>query len=114
LCRGGEDLGTGWEPSIPLSSVEREILKREMDLRLYNVKYENFERNIKRFGYTGRLTDTTLTEIKDSIHLEVDDLKDRNAITHFYYQDDHTFDHGNYATRHLLCMGFLLCAHKDT
>lgn len=48
------------------------------------------------------------------IKLSSDDLPDRNSITHYYYQAEHCFDHGNYNTQVILCLGFLLCAHKNS
>lgn len=67
LCTSVEDTGAPWEPSTPVSALERDIIDREVQLRLCNVKFEIFERTIKRFGYTGKLTDATLTEIKNEI-----------------------------------------------
>jgi hypothetical protein len=47
--------------------------------------FEVFERNVKRFGYTGRLTDNLLKDIAEDIKLEFDEVKDRNTLPHFYW-----------------------------
>jgi hypothetical protein len=67
LCGPAIEAGEGWEPTIPLSAIERIVVEREMELKLCMVKYEVYERAIKRYGWTGRLTDATLSEIKDDI-----------------------------------------------
>jgi hypothetical protein len=99
LCQTPENAsGIDWEPNDPLSSVASIVVDREKHLKLFTVRFDAFERNIKRFGYTGRLTDTTLAEIQKDIHLKVDEIRDNNSITHFYWQSEHAFDHGNYNT----------------
>ena len=114
MCGPAEDMEDAWAPAIPLSELERSVLDRELQLGLHRVRFEEFERAIMRYGYTGRLTDQMLTEIKGDIHLQAEDLTNRNAITHFYFQDEHAFDHGNYLPHKILLLGFLLCKHKDT
>ena len=74
-----------------------------------NVDYRDFERCLKRFGYTGRLTDNLLTEIQDDIHLRAGELRDNTSATHYYYQADHAFEKGNYDTQKLLVLGLLMC-----
>ncbi len=73
------------------------------------VKFEDYERAVKRFGYTGRLNDDLLTEIGQDINLKPKDLLDADALAHYYYQSEHCFDHGNYDTAEVLHLGFLLC-----
>ena len=80
-----------------------------MKLKLGHVSYEAYERGVKRYGYTGRLTDQTLREVKTELHLNPEELRDRDSLTHFYYQSEQAFDHGNYHTQQLLVLGFLLC-----
>jgi hypothetical protein len=48
-------------------------LNRELKLKLSGVSYESFESAVKRFGYTGTLTDNTLVETSPS-GVEVKDL----------------------------------------
>lgn len=97
-----------------MSQKERKIIDRELKMHLYTVRYDTFERAVKRYGYTGRLTDTMFLEVQDIIRVSVDDLKDRNSITHFYFQNNFGFDHGNYDTQKVLLIGFLHCVHLNT
>ena len=114
LCGPMEEAGEPWTPTIPLSDLERTLIDRELQLGLSACNFDTFERCIKRFGYTGRVTDTTLEEVRSEIHVKTEDLTNRNEITHFYFQDDRVFDHGNYNPDKLLVLGFLLCKHKST
>jgi hypothetical protein len=84
LC-GGLNLLDTWEPAIPLSEVERKIVDRELKLRLHQVRFDSFEFAIKRYGYTGELTDSIFAEISEEINLNHKELTDRNSIIHFYY-----------------------------
>lgn len=51
---GGADL---WSPTVKVSAVEREVLNRELSLGLACCQFQFFEFALKRYGYTGRLTD---------------------------------------------------------
>lgn len=64
MCGPSDDLGgIEWEPKDTLSAVARTVIDREIQLKLSTVRFDIFERSIKRFGYTGSVTDTTLAEI---------------------------------------------------
>ena len=86
-------------------------MNREQKLGLNKISYDTFEAGVKRYGYTGTLTDSTLVETSPS-GVDAKDLQDRNSITHFYYQADHAFKNGNYEAQVLLLLGFLLAVHK--
>jgi hypothetical protein len=109
LCGKPFDTSLRFDPSIHLSALERNVSKIEEKVGLWGVKYDAFEAAITRYGYTGRLTDTTLAEIKDEINLNVDVLSDPLNEIHFYYQADVGFEKGNYETNKILLLGFLMC-----
>jgi len=87
-----------WEPAFPLSLVERKVVDREVKMHLHSVRYDVFERCIKRYGYTGRITDRVFDEVADEVKIHNEELKDRNNVIHYYFQNDVVFDHGNYDT----------------
>ena len=58
LCGTPLSLLEKFEPAFPLSEKERKITDREAKMRLHTVRYETFERAMKRYGYTGRITDS--------------------------------------------------------
>ena len=113
MCGGGGAGLPEWEPNFPVSAVERKVVDRELKIKLEGVAFDTFEYAIKRYGYIGQVTDTSLSEVSDMINLRADDLPDRNSVVHYYYQAEHGFDHGNYKTQVILVLGFLLCAHKS-
>lgn len=78
------------------------------------MRFETYENAIKRYGYTGRINDQILNEVASEIHLNPKDLTDRATVSHFYYQADHSFNHGNYDSQKILLLGLLLCGHRDT
>jgi hypothetical protein len=69
MCGPAEVSSADWEPKAAMSGVENEVIHREMELKLCQVFFDVFERNVKRFGYTGRLTDNLLHDIADDIKL---------------------------------------------
>ena len=94
--------------------MEHIVLHREKKMQLNTVKYENFERSVQRFGYVGKLTDSTLKEISEEIRIsDMKDIHDRNEYPYFYYHSQKVFDHGNYDSRRLLMMGFVLTSHPN-
>lgn len=69
---------------------------------------------IKRYGYLGRLQDNLLMEVSNLIKIKnFDKVQDTNQIMHYYYQGEHCFHQGNYDTKKILLLGFLLAKHKD-
>ena len=65
-----------WQPEIAISHLERTIVDRELRLGLHSLKYEDFERSIVKYGYTGRLTDTIIEEIAGELNLDSQALTD--------------------------------------
>ena len=43
--------------------MEKIIAEREMSLNLHTMKFEDYERIVKRYGYTGKVTETIIEEI---------------------------------------------------
>ena len=78
--------GNNWQPEHPVSPTERTIIDRELRLGLYSIRYEDFERAIVKYGYTGRLTDQIFEHIAPDINMEVGSLTDKQSAFHYYYQ----------------------------
>jgi len=56
------------------------------------VRFEDFERNIKRFGWTGSLEDQMIQEVSDEIKLNIDDINDERTIQNHFFKSELTFD----------------------
>jgi hypothetical protein len=80
---------------------------------LFHVKYEDFERCIKRFGWTGDLEDPMFEEVSDEIRIKVEDLEDKRSITHFFLQNKSILNKGKYNTLKVLMVGFLFTKHAN-
>ena len=55
---------------MKLSPNERAIVDKELVLHLATVQYESYEYAIKRYGFTGSLTEEGMTEVKDYLNLD--------------------------------------------
>ena len=81
LCSGATMLGSSsWRPDIPISSRERNIVDRELRLGLSNLRYEHYERIIKRYGYKGRIEESVIEEIGSEVHLKLSDLDNNDKL----------------------------------
>ena len=56
------------------------------------VRFEDFERNIKRFGWTGSLEDQMIQEVSDEIKLNIEDINDERTIQNHFFKSELTFD----------------------
>jgi len=65
-----------------MSSFERQLFNKEKQLGLKGVKYEHYEIAIKRYGYTGRMTEETLKEIAPIINIQPSSLDDEFSRAH--------------------------------
>ena len=77
ICQAKDQ--TGDAPIFPLSAIEQRVLAKEREVGLQAVNYEVYEAAIKRYGYTGRVQDAALIEVKDDINLSVKQLDDKKS-----------------------------------
>ncbi|CDW79480.1 UNKNOWN [Stylonychia lemnae] len=96
-----------------MSEIELQLSEREWKLNLCKVKYSEYERAIQRFGYTGHIQDQSLQELQDVINFDLGKAKNRNDIYHYYYQSPYIFNKGDYKSRQLLLMGYILTSHES-
>jgi hypothetical protein len=91
MCGPAQENVPDWQPTYQVSNAERILQDREKKLKLNKIYYDSYEAAIKRYGYTGFLTDTTLLATLPSPAvgaLSGGELPDQNAIAHYYYQSE--------------------------
>lgn len=79
VCQGKQQTGGASAPDFALSATEQKVLAQEKNTGLQAVDYQVFEAAIKRYGYTGRVQDTSLIEVQDDINLSAKQLDDKNS-----------------------------------
>eukprot|EP00347_Sterkiella_histriomuscorum_P014188 403361829 len=114
LCSAPQLLGgSSWRPDFPISSLERTIVDRDMSLGLYNLRYDHFERTIKRFGYKGKLEENILEQIGQEINISLKEIQNDQSLHNFFFKNTHIFQQGIYNPEELLIIGFLLTIHES-
>ena len=76
---------SSWRPDIPISNRERQIVDRELRLGLSNMRYEHYERIIKRYGFIGRIEEAVIEEIGEEINVRLSELDNKDKLQHYYF-----------------------------
>lgn len=63
-----------------------------MKLGLYHLKYDHFERVIKRFGYKGMIEEPILEEIGSEININLNEISNEANIHHYFFRNQHIFE----------------------
>ncbi|CDW81929.1 UNKNOWN [Stylonychia lemnae] len=82
-------------------------------LRLKGVKYEHYEIAIKRYGYTGRITEEPLKEIAPIINISPSALDDEFSRASKIFKSQKAFYQGTYKVEYLQILGYLFCYHES-
>lgn len=85
LCPAPVILSQTWNPDFHLSPLERTIVDRELRLNMHTIKYEEYERVVKRYGYIGRITENILEEIAQEINLSMIELNDKRSLAYYLF-----------------------------
>eukprot|EP00347_Sterkiella_histriomuscorum_P000070 403377301 len=92
---------------------ERQVFQKEQSIGLHKVNYEVFERAIKRYGFTGRLTEDSFKAIaKEYFNISPQTLDDKFTNEYKYLKCQKLFYQGNYEIEQLLYLGYVLCRHE--
>ncbi|CDW82315.1 UNKNOWN [Stylonychia lemnae] len=77
------------------------------------MKFEEYERVIMRYGYTGRITENIIEEIAQDINLDISHLEQENSIQHYFFKNGRVFQDGVFKPDQLLKIGYLLTIHDS-
>ena len=89
--------------------MEKEVQQLEHHLNLWKVRFEIFERAIKRFGWKIQINDDCWEASEDQTHIHVKNWDKKGAVQKIFFQNEKVFTTGSYNTNMCLLIGFLNC-----